>query len=152
MGLLTTFSKAKPLISATKATGLDAAQVMTASGVTPDNPGSWEHLSVPLPTKARQFTAAESITLVQRAAQVKAQVASTANGYKAIRDMGRAFAQANVNHESTRTTLAQGATVSAVAKAASASQLHAMRPAYAQAQRKLEVQAAIADGAIAGMG
>lgn len=155
MGFLSKLgSNSKGLVSSTKATNLDANHVMAmqAGAVTPDKPGSWKHLTVPMPTEARQFTCAETTALVQKAAQVVAQEASTARGYKAIRDISRTFAKANVDHETTRRVLATGTLESTKAKAASASHLHELRPAYAQTQRKLELFAAAADGAIAAMG
>ena len=154
MGFLSTLGKSKGLVNATKAGNLEASHVMaTQPGeITPDKPGSWKHLAVPMPTQVRQFTAAESNALAHKAAQTKAQVASTTAGYKAIRDISRGFTQANVDHETTRRVLATGTLESTKAKAASASHLHQLRPAYGQAQRGLELYAAAADGAIAAMG
>lgn len=154
MGFLSTLGKSKGLVTATKAHNLEASQVMaTQSGqITPDKPGSWKHLVVPMPNEARQFNAAESNVLIQRAAQVKAQTAATSLGYKAIRDISRGFTEANVDHETTRRVLATGTLESTKAKAQSAGHLQELRPAYAQAQRRLESFAAAAEGQILAMG
>ncbi len=154
MGFLSKLGTSKGLVSATKANNLDAGHVMAmqAGAVTPDKPGSWKHLAVPMPPEARQFNSAEANALVQKAAQVKAQTEVTTLGYKAIRDISRGFTKANVDHETTRRVLATGTLESTKAKAASASHLHQLRPAYAQTQRGLELFAAAADGAIAAMG
>jgi len=154
MGFLSAIGKSKGLVSTTKANNLDATHVMAtqAGEISPDKPGSWKHLAVPMPRESRQFNAAESNALAQRAAQVKAQVATTTSGYKAIRDISRGFTQANVDHETTRRVLATGTLESTKAKAASAGHLHELRPSYGQAQRRLELYAAAADGAIAAMG
>lgn len=153
MGFLSTIRK-NALVPATKASNLTAAQVMAAQPgqITPDKSGSWEHLVVPMPGKVQQFNAAQAQALVAKAAQVKAQQAFTTAGYKAIRQISDGFTQANVEHEGARRVLATGAAVSTDAKAHSAAHIQRLRPVYGQAQRKIELFEAAADGAIAAMG
>lgn len=155
MGALLNLAKgAKHLTNLSKAKGLDATTVMSVAqgAVTPDKPGSWEHLAVPMPTKARQFTVAEANALTEHATRTTAQQEATARGYKAVRDMSRAFTQANVEHEKTRRVLASNTFEGTAEKVKSAAHLHQLRPGYAQGQRSLEFFAAQAEGSIAALG
>lgn len=148
--LLTTGRMGTALINSTKAGNLDAATVMTAQSgqITPENPGSWQHLTVPIPSQSKQFSATESQQILSAAAEAEAKEGITAQTYAAIRKMSNSFRKANVAHEQTRRVVAVDSCVSATERATSAGLLHELRPVYAQAQRKLDGHKAKAQGAI----
>jgi hypothetical protein len=142
------------LVNQTRANNLDAARVMAApkGAITPDSHGDWTPLSVPIPTKAQQYTHQQAAALVQEAAQVTAQVASTRAGNKALREMSRAFTDANVEHNTTKRVVAAGTLESIAANVDTAALLNKLRPAYAKAQSKLNYAFADAEGQISAMG
>lgn len=148
--LITTGRTGTALINTTRAGSLDAATVMAAQPgqITPDNPGNWQHLSVPIPAKAQQFSATESQRILSAAAEAKAKETITVQTYAAIRQMSGSLRRANVAHEQTRRVVAADTCVSATEKATSAGLLHELRPVYAAAQRKLDGHKARAQGAI----
>lgn len=148
--LITTGRTGTALINSTKAGNLDATTVMAAQAgqITPDNPGSWQHLSVPIPGKAKQFSATESQNILRAAAEAEARESFTTQAYSAIRKMSKSLRKANVAHEQTRRAVAIDTCVSTTEKATSAGLLHELQPVYAAAQRKLDEHKAKAQGAI----
>lgn len=155
MGFLSKLSgsSAPALINPTKGGNLSASKVMElqAGQVSPDQPGNWKQLAVPIPSGARQFTASESQAIVRASAEAQAKRMATKQTYKAIRDMSTAYTEANVEHEITRRKVACDTLTSVEAKAASAATLHGLRPSYGKAQRTIELFQARADGAIAAL-
>jgi len=152
MGFLSKLAggSAPALINQTKAGNLNASTVMaTQPGqITPDQPGSWKQLAVPIPNGARQFSATEAQAIAMSSAEAKVKQEFTKQAYKSIREMSTAFTEANVDHEATRRTVARHTLKSTEAKALSAATLHEQRPAYAKAQRMVELFHARAEGAI----
>lgn len=146
--------KKDSLVPQAKARGLEASLVMATpkGAITPDNHGDWTPLSVPIPTKAQQYNHQQAAALVQEAAQVTAQVASTRAGNKALREMSRAFTDANVEHNATKRVAAAGTLESIAANVDTAAFLSKLRPAYAKAQSKLNYAFADAEGQISAMG
>lgn len=138
------------LVSSTKAGNLDANTVMAAQPgqITPDKPGSWKHLAVPIPNGARQFNSTESQSIIFAAAEAEAKEVMTTQAYAAIRKMSNAYRKANVAHEQTRRVVAVDSCISAKERATSAGVLQGLRPEFAAAQRKLDGHRARAEGAI----
>ena len=154
MAFLSKFGKSTGLVSQTRANKLDAATVMASpkGAITPDNPGDWTVMSVPIPAKAQQFNHQEASALVGGASKMKAQKESTKVGYKAIRDMSRAATEANLDHNVTKRVVAAGTMQSLAANAETATLLNQLRPVYAKVQTKLQYAFAEAEGQIAAIG
>ena len=138
------------LVNSTKAGNLDANTVMAAQTgqITPDKPGSWKHLAVPIPSGARQFSATEHQAILSAAAEAQAKEKFTDETYASIRKMSKSYRKANVAHEETRRAVAIDSCLSAKERAESAGLLHDLRPQIASSQRRLEGRRAKAEGAI----
>ncbi len=155
MGFLTKLSggSAPALINATKGGNLSASKVMELQPgqISPDQPGNWKQLAVPIPSGARQFNSSESQAIIRASAEAKVKRESTKQTYQALREMSTAYTEANVDHEVTRRKVACDTLKSVEAKAASAATLHGLRPGFGQSQRMIEHYQAKADGAIAAL-
>lgn len=127
---------------------LDKGSVFVTSpnGITPDNPGSWEHFRfAPVLDHARVIEPAEADALTDLADESDKQVVSTRKGYRALKRLDDNGRKVNESFEKLRRHQAGNEHKIQSAKHDSAKYLHGLRPRYARLGQGLEKSAQLAD-------
>jgi len=127
---------------------LDKSSVFLTSpnGITPDNPGSWEHFRfAPVLDHARVIEPAEADALTDLADESDKQVVSTRKGYRALKRLDDNGRKVNESFEKLRRHQAGNEHKIQSAKHDSAKYLHGLRPRYARLGQGLEKSAQLAD-------